>query len=1226
MDAVMDLTARAVSLITLIEDVFLRNAVHCDWQDLKAKIADVFGEGFEDKFRGYWQEIEVKAAATPDDNATSEALSGFETKIYDLGWISSKRLDENDTEAKAATKKYLLKVCTKLAGWIMTNEGALVKRMGNQGTFSSPYSWRESIEQILYADGQMRISLAKAVEHIPIQVVLALGGAKYDAPQQRLLQWWPDEKTKEFVPLTAEDKKLLESFQQTAAEAVNREIAEGVSDNSEANTMERCYKNVETLLTSSCHLKKMLKAKNVPLSFEYILNDELAEIAAARKLRNKEVAEIEEKKDGNALLRATNDTKKEIVTCANSNDRDEGDPFLNAQEMGLVGLAFSGGGIRSATFNLGIVQSLAQQQGLLSRIDYLSTVSGGGYIGSWLTAWIKREGSITKVSDRLDPRQSPEPMAEEVRPIRWLRMFSNYLTPAKSIMSVDSWTVGMTWLRNTLLNQLVIFFMLSALLFGARFLFEVWLTPGVWTNLFGAREVYVLTCVLMVLLAAFITVSIQWFDKRQRKIYPLTGATNKTITNLIIVVVFIGAYIASASLNANKVPLSFWQTVTKFWIFGLVSFLLLTAVGGFGGYHKCIAAFPAKWKNQLLAKAWAIFYLTITSALAAFIGVLVLAAVWQLFTNLDKLPFQDYRLNLSFTKHQAFAFTIGTPVMLLILGVTVTARMAFLGKYFPDERREWWGRIGAAINRLGFLWLVVACATLFVRDLVNTLIDDWKAPATVGGWMALVYGTVKAASSSKTSGKEGAKGIQATLLSLLSMAGPYLFALGLLVFLPAILELVMNADLIPGDQNIPLWAKALGLALGCCIPGLFLSWRLGVNEFSMHHFSRNRLVRAYLGASRPKVEREKTANPFTGFDTTDDEKLANFTVDNYYYGPYPLINTALNASQVSDFSRQDRKAESFVFSPLYCGFDFSKVRSSVNSMNKSYDYGFRSTGEYAYPAGPAIGTAMAISGAAANPNQGYHSSAGTAFLLTVFNVQLGWWIGNPRKSLWQMSDPPLGLSYLFFNLVGQSSTRSEFVCLSDGGHFDNMGLYELVRRRCRLIILGDAEQDESFGCEGLANAIRRCRVDFGVEIDININDIKNRDGRFSKHHHAIGKIHYPKSTNGKPGILLYIKSSLSGNEPVDVTEYAVKNPDFPHQTTGDQFFDESQFESYRKLGMHIGAEAIEQALKDPEVRQVLRLFKPTPATEEKKDQKVEAQMKELFAKVGEFFKNNGDNP
>ena len=140
---------------------------------------------------------------------------------------------------------------------------------------------------------------------------------------------------------------------------------------------------------------------------------------------------------------------------------------------GLTALAFSGGGIRSATFNLGILQALAKKN-LIKKFDYLSTVSGGGYIGSWLAAWIKREGSVVKVTNRLCPDLSPNPAGEELRPIKWLRMFSNYFAPNASIMSADAWTVGVTWLRNTLLNQTIIFLALLAVLFFGNLLFIGW--------------------------------------------------------------------------------------------------------------------------------------------------------------------------------------------------------------------------------------------------------------------------------------------------------------------------------------------------------------------------------------------------------------------------------------------------------------------------------------------------------------------------------------------------------------------------------------------------------------------------------------------------------------------------------------------------------------------------------------------------------------------------------
>ena len=114
---------------------------------------------------------------------------------------------------------------------------------------------------------------------------------------------------------------------------------------------------------------------------------------------------------------------------------------------------------------------------------------------------------------------------------------------------------------------------------------------------------------------------------------------------------------------------------------------------------------------------------------------------------------------------------------------------------------------------------------------------------------------------------------------------------------------------------------------------------------------------------------------------------------------------------------------------------------------------------------------------------GYHSSPPAAFLMTMFNARLGWWMGNPRdKQNWLRSSPRRGLLYLLNELFGLTNDRTHFVNLSDGGHFENLGIYELVRRRCRYIIACDAEQDAALTFSGLGNAIRKCRTDLGVEI------------------------------------------------------------------------------------------------------------------------------------------------
>jgi len=158
--------------------------------------------------------------------------------------------------------------------------------------------------------------------------------------------------------------------------------------------------------------------------------------------------------------------------------------------------------------------------------------------------------------------------------------------------------------------------------------------------------------------------------------------------------------------------------------------------------------------------------------------------------------------------------------------------------------------------------------------------------------------------------------------------------------------------------------------------------------------------------------------------------------------------------------------------------------------------------------------------------------------------------------------------WLLKELVAQTSANQDFVLLSDGGHFENMGLYELVRRRCRFIILSDAEEDGQFKLEGIGGAIRKCRDDFGVVINLNIDALRPLgDPGFSRLHFSVGEILYPgEETAGK---LVYIKSSVSNDEPLDVCEFRNRHKEFPHTSTANQFFDESHFESYRQLGHHI---------------------------------------------------------
>jgi hypothetical protein len=172
------------------------------------------------------------------------------------------------------------------------------------------------------------------------------------------------------------------------------------------------------------------------------------------------------------------------------------------------------------------------------------------------------------------------------------------------------------------------------------------------------------------------------------------------------------------------------------------------------------------------------------------------------------------------------------------------------------------------------------------------------------------------------------------------------------------------------------------------------------------------------------------------------------------------------------------------------------------------------------------------------------------------------------------------LRELLYELLGMTTDRREWVYLSDGGHFENLGIYELVRRRCRFIIACDAGQDGSVTFGDLGNAIEKCRSDFGIDIEIDVSKIRPGAGRTtSEWHCAVGSIRYDRQHRGEvAGTLLYIKSSLTGDEPTDVLRYAAEHPAFPHESTSDQFFDESQFESYRALGYHIAHEVFGPAI------------------------------------------------
>ena len=318
-----------------------------------------------------------------------------------------------------------------------------------------------------------------------------------------------------------------------------------------------------------------------------------------------------------------------------------------------------------------------------------------------------------------------------------------------------------------------------------------------------------------------------------------------------------------------------------------------------------------------------------------------------------------------------------------------------------------------------------------------------------------------------------------------------------------------------------------------------------------------------------------------------DHIFGDLVVD--YRGPYHLINTAMNLAAGKELAWQERKAESFILSPLYCGSKTTGYRRASVVRGDLEDDEVRPD-EWELAAGREVpgygrdirlGTAISVSGAAASPNAGYHSSPLVTILMTVLNARLGLWLGNPARPEWRRSGPQFAFDFLR-ELLGRTTSENNYVHLSDGGHFENLGAYELVRRRCRYIVVCDAGADPRPSFWDLGSLVRKCRQDFGIRIEIDTSPLLKKDGTpYAKWHCAVGQIHYDDvDVEAQPGTLIYIKPSLSGDEPSDVRNYRVDHPAFPHESTANQFFSESQFESYRALGEHIARSVFGDAVRD----------------------------------------------
>jgi hypothetical protein len=849
-----------------------------------------------------------------------------------------------------------------------------------------------------------------------------------------------------------------------------------------------------------------------------------------------------------------------------------------------VGLAFSGGGIRSATFNLGVLQGLAKAN-LLDKIDYLSTVSGGGYIGGWLIRWIMRSG-VGKVQSELGhfrPRREDGILLAEPKEVSFLRDYSNYLTPRKGIFGADTWAAIAAYIRNVLLNQTILIAFLGAILFtpwilgrGGALLQQ---NSDSVSLAIASYAVLVFTLCFASDLAAGCSVSSEAAPKRARQEYVIA---------FVALPLFVAAMLLAGALWTNTVVYPWHQWGET----GAIVFFLAHVAGVAARWRYLRRGNPRRGEMTL----YQIIFIPVFALVSGFVSGLLLLILQRLFS---------YWKLCTGGAGLWHAVSWGPPMIVLLFLLAGTLHIGLMKFLIPNQEQEWWARMGGLLSLLSIAWAALFALAVFV-PLALVVFSNWIRTQLVllAGWIGTTIWGVLAGRSAKTSGTSEDESKSGTLM----LVAPYVFVAGLIVLLslgghwlalhlpgaasqPAT-GLSVATHSAPANsaadnywqevENLSAWKLLVGMA-GLLAAAFLLACRVDINTFSMNLLYRNRVVRCYLGAARPEAERHP--NPFTGFDQADDLFLTKFAPGPAYDGPYPIVCAALNVTHGERLAWQERKAESFVFTPLFCGFEYS----SMHPDDANRLAGFHDTENYAYPkreqdpihkdgGGVRLGTAISISGAAASPNMGFHTSPPLAFLMTVFNVRLGWWLANPRyRNDEFLAGPPEGgprcsLLYLLKELLASTTDQSKYVYLSDGGHFENLAIYELVRRRCGFIIASDADADADMKFGDLGNAIRKCRSDFGVEITLDTTPLKPDDQtRFATAHGVLGTIQYPPGPNGEPafqGHLLYIKATMTKHVPRDVLAYRDAHDTFPDDTTANQWFDESQFESYRSLGQY----------------------------------------------------------
>lgn len=894
-----------------------------------------------------------------------------------------------------------------------------------------------------------------------------------------------------------------------------------------------------------------------------------------------------------------------------------------------LGFGLSGGGVRSATFCLGLFQALAEAR-LLRKIDFVSTVSGGGYFGSFLGRLFTREwvNNVDDVESAIRGKSLPTTRAENRgwanRMFRWLRDNGRYLAPRGS---GDLILLGGILLRNWIAVQVVMITSVLAV-FIALQLLRPWFDQVLQLNRDGSLIGTFLICTLpggnsvllwspwLVWLAPILALAVA------PTVWAYWLVTRRGSDGAIGIPPLAGVFVA-----------------------------LLAGIAGAAAYHDMPWRF---WPCVLVGAA------------------ALLTICWWLLSQLTAPNRQDLspvetgnfvRNTLSrWLKNALLACCV-------VLGWTLidTAGGTLYLAQGAGALTRWASSVFgvlAGIGAFGRTGLVLLTSSRGrQRPGIPVSVLTWSAAVViVSVWLV----TIDAVSHAVTSGFTAIDG------------APTGFA-------AAVTPKILGADRVDvarsGDGFVVSAANAT--APPCVAPAirrridpfgvqifvallvftfLFGRTRTFANLSSLHAFYWSRLTRTFLGASNPsRLETGDTAVK----DTVSGDDCEGTSYWNWprlhataatptagpwtHGGPLHIINTTVNETMDArtKVQNQDRKGTGLALGP--CGLSLGIRHHLVTDSDGSpaiypvegYRV-FRSARENGRTPEPlSVGRWMSISGAAFSAATGANTTVPIAILAGMLNVRLGYWwdsgtpaatgpleIGAKQWSPWVTFEAllPVQAALLAEMLARTRGTAGQLWNLSDGGHFENMGGYELIRRRVPLIIIVDAEADPDYELQGLSDLVRKARLDFNAEIKFLTGTqlagridartpvlpesarpyfgglgslrrgrwtdepvpgpngavkqfaIEVDRSRVSQAHAALATIAYGDSSTRS--WLVYVKATLTGDEPEDVCHYHRAHAAFPQETTSDQFFDESQWESYRRLGVHIGHRVLTPELFD----------------------------------------------